>query len=286
MGHFQAKGHGPYPFWQFGPPVNDWIVNRSFDTPFLYKPGNDMEVWHNTLRRATKFYHSACEWAWLGFSDLASHPCVGLMLDAFGPNGTWYLYTADPVTKATDERFCCDSTWLNFNGLHLGTINRKFVEELVYVGEADFVGDYYSGRSRRYMMAMDFENARCPECGYEPVLPINVFYETDLQGRPLRFGEWGQNLDFDGYLHDTDLPLLYEEMDPESFTNGSMQNFSDLVFDVPSICLTDLHSCHPGRLSRENAASQNENISFGNATLKANDTNEESAGASVGYFYP
>lgn len=54
MTHFRAKGHGPYPFWQFGPPPSDWILNTSFNTPYLYAPGNTMEVWHNTLLKATK----------------------------------------------------------------------------------------------------------------------------------------------------------------------------------------------------------------------------------------
>jgi len=49
------------------------------------------------------------------------------------------------------------------------------------------------------------------------LLAINVFYQTvlqktDLQGRPL--GKWGQELVFDGYLCGTDLPMMYEEMDP------------------------------------------------------------------------
>jgi len=257
--HWKAKGHGPYPFWQFGPPESEWHLNESFATPYLYNPGNDMEVWHSTPLKATKFYHSACRWEWLGFPELDMHACVGLMLESFSPDGQWYVYTADPDTKATDEKFCCDSTWRNFNGLHLGTINRKFVDDMIYIGEADFSGDYYKGRSKRYILAMDFTNMTCPECGDEPTLPINVFYETDLEGKPLRFGEWGQDLELNGNLHDTDLPLMYEEMDPASFDDPSMQAFSSDVFAVPKICSTELHGCNPGRFNRE----VSDSINFG-----------------------
>lgn len=78
-----------------------------------------------------------------------------------------------------------------------------------------------------------------------------MFYETDLEGRPLRFGEWGQHLVVNGYLHDTDLPLMYEEMDPTSWDDRSMQIFSNDVFDVPKTCKTNLHACNPGRFNRE-----------------------------------
>jgi hypothetical protein len=57
--HFRAKGHGPYPFWQFGRGfVQDgWVLNESYSTPSLYQPGTDMEVWHNTPKKEAKFYH-------------------------------------------------------------------------------------------------------------------------------------------------------------------------------------------------------------------------------------
>jgi len=179
------------------------------------------------------------------------HPCVGLMLGKFSHTGEWYMYTADSETKSTDENFCCQSTWIQNDGMQLGTINRKFMDDMIYIGEADYTGDYYTGRSKRYIMAMDFRGAACPECEAEPILPINVFYETDLQGRPLRFGEWGQELVFDGYLRDTDLPMMYEEMDPTSWDDEGMQRFSNSVFDIPQVCHTDLHGCRPGRVNRE-----------------------------------
>jgi len=253
--HFRAKGHGPYPFWQFGSvPANmsdDWVLNESFSTPFLYQPGNDMEVWHSTLKKATKFYHSSCQWSWLGFGEFGTHPCAALMLNGFGPNGTWYLYTADSQTMNSDDKFCCVSTWEQWNGKNLGTINRKFVDEMVFVGEAEYQGDYYVGRSKRYVMSMLTDAEHAPESADEPQLAINVFYETDMEGRPLRFGEWGQNQTFNEYLHDDDFPLIYEEFDPESFADRSMQKFSDSVFTVPSVCMTDPHGCHPGRFHRE-----------------------------------
>lgn len=72
-----------------------------------------------------------------------------------------------------------------------------------------------------------------------------------MEGRPVRFGEYGQDLVLDGYLHDLDLPLMYEEMDPSSFTDPDMQNFPDYIFDVPKICKTNSHACNPGRFNRE-----------------------------------
>merc|ERR1712007_86008 len=178
---------------------------------------------------------------WLGFGELVAHPCAALMLNGFGPDGQWYLYTADSQTMASDDKFCCVSTWENDNGKNLGTINRKFVDEMIFVDEDDYQGDYYEGRSKRYVMSM-LRDAADPESGDEPQLAINVFYETDMKGRPSRFGE---------YLHDTDFPLIYEEFDPESFADRTMQDFSDSVFDVPSVCTTDPHGCHPGRFRRE-----------------------------------
>jgi len=154
---------------------------------------------------------------------------------------------------ASDEEFCCESTWNNQNGMNLGTVNRKFMDEMIPVGQGNFQGDYYQGPSKQYVMVIDRNYAFCPECHDEPELAVNVFYETDMMGRPLRFGEWGQNLALNGYLHDYDFPLMYEEMDPESFTDRTMQNFSDSVFDVPSVCITGPHGCHPGRTLRENS---------------------------------
>jgi len=255
--HFRAKGHGPYPFWQFGELpehyTDGWDLNMSFDYPYLYQPGNQMEVWHNTYKKATKFYHSHCQWEWLGFSENSGKPCAALMLNGFGPNGKWFLYTADSETMASDEEFCCESSWNNQNGMSLGTVNRKFVDEMILVGQSDFQGDYYQGTSNQYVLVIERNYSYCPECGDEPELAINVFYETDMMGRPLRFGEWGQNLPLSGYLHDVDFPLMYEEFDPESFTDRTMQNFSNSVFDVPSVCLTNPHGCHPGRTMRENS---------------------------------
>jgi len=187
------------------------------------------------------------------------------MLSNFSSTGQWFVYTADPNTTATDGEFCCESTWNNLNGLNLGTINRKFMDDLIYIGEANFSGDYYTGISKRYIMSMDMTNLKCPECGDEPTLPINVFYETDLEGRPLRFGEWGQELVLDGYLHDTDLPLMYEEMDPSSWDDPDMQNFSNDVFDVPLVCSTDHHSCNPGRINRE----VSDSVNFGSNQSKS-----------------
>lgn len=265
--HWRAKGHGPYPFWQFGPPQDGWVLNMSLATPGLYNPGIDMEMWHSTPLKATKFYHSKCMWEWLGFKSLGTQACVGLQLNKYGLDGAWYIYTADAMTKASDQAFCCNSSWHNLDGTQLGTINRKFMDNMKYLGEVNISGDYYQGVGKRYIMSLKFpsvppppvnkssglplgghpeDTVTCPECG-EPSLPVNVFYETDLQDRPVRFGEYGQTLVVDGYLHDTDLPLMYEEMDPNSFTD----DFPSSVFDIPEICKTTLHGCNPGRANRE-----------------------------------
>jgi len=121
-----------------------------------------------------------------------------------------------------------------------------------FTGEVDFHGRYYDGRARRYVMSMNTTGAEmCPICKAEPTLPLDIWYETDMEGRPLRFGELGQNLAINGYLHDTDFPLMYEEFYPGSFIEPSMQAFSDSVFDVPEICKTSSHTCKPGRMNRE-----------------------------------
>merc|ERR1712211_86605 len=99
----------------------------------------------------------------VGFDFLHEHACSGLHLNTFGPNGTWYLYTVDPKTRDPDNTFCCDATWVNKNGMRLGTINRKFIDEMKYAGEVDFHGRYYDGRARRYVMSMDTAGAElCP----------------------------------------------------------------------------------------------------------------------------
>merc|ERR1712137_904134 len=115
-------------------------------------------------KKATKFYHSSCQWAWIGYPQFGTHPCVAVMLGDYGEGGKWYLYTADAATMASDQNFCCESTWNNKNGMNLGTVNRKFIDEMIYLGDADFHGDYFDGRSRRYIMAMPFDkNMSCPE---------------------------------------------------------------------------------------------------------------------------
>merc|ERR1719240_424856 len=251
--HFKGLGYGPYPFWQFGfTDTNDddgWHVNESFGDGAY--DGNELEVWHDTTQQATKFYHANCRWEWLGFSDLGRQPCVALHLNTYGVTGRWYLYTADPDTRDTDEVFCCESTFTGHQGEYgLGTINRKFMDNMKYFGEEDYHGHYYDGRAKLYILSMIFRNSTnvCPWCEEMPQLPIDVWYETDMKGRPLRFGELGQGIELDGYLHDTDLPLIYEEMDPTTYDSP---NFDDVMFKVPDICSVNLHSCGPGRNNRE-----------------------------------
>jgi len=243
--HFRETGYGPYPFWQFGPPKNDWDLNMSFDE--VYAQGVEVEVWHSTPLQATKFYHQKCWWGFLGYDELEHRACGALMFNRFGVNGTWYLYTANETTKASDDYFCCESSCGSVKDYQLGTINRKFMDWMKYVGEVDHVGDYYKGKAKRYVMAMRVGVQGCPGCSVEPSLPLDVWYETDLNGLPLRFGELGTDILLNGRVHDLDLPLVYEDIDPSSFTDPQMQRFSNSVFDVPKICTSNPHGCHPGR---------------------------------------
>merc|ERR1712137_453559 len=249
--HWKGAGYGPYPFWQFGfsdKGLDDgWVVNESF-AEGVYD-GADIEVWHSTSLQATKFYHASCRREWLGYKDHGHEPCVAYQLNTFGPNGQWYLATADAKTRAPDEKFCCNSRFDGVQIVGLGTINRNF-KNMKYFGEEDFNGRYYTGRSKLYIMSMAYgKNDLCPECQYMPELPIDVWYETTLDGKPLRFGELGQDIKLDGYLHDTDLPLIYEEMD---ITTLESDPIDDSVFKIPTKCSTTVHTCYPGRDNREN----------------------------------
>jgi len=250
--HWEGTGFGPYPFWQFGfsdsASIDGWVVNESF-ADGVYD-GADLEVWHSTALQATKFYHALCRWEWLGFKKLGHQPCVAYQLNTFGLEGVWYLATADANTRAPDEKFCCNSRFDGVQPVGLGTINRKFVENMKYFGEQEFNGRYYSGPSKLYILSMTWgNNTICPECQYMPELPIDVWYETTLDGKPLRFGELGQDIKLDGYLHDTDLPLIYEEMD---ITTLESDPIDDSVFKIPTKCSTTVHTCYPGRDNREN----------------------------------
>jgi len=253
--HWKGTGYGPYPFWQFG--FSDkgwddgWVVNESF-ADGVYD-GADLEVWHSTALQATKFYHNLCRWEWIGFKELGHDPCVALHLNTYGETGKWYLFSADSKNRSADDRFCCDASFTGHQGAFgLGTINRKFMENMKYFGEEDFRGRYYTGRAKLYILSMIFRNSTdiCPWCEEMPQLPIDVWYETTLEGKPLRIGELGQDIAVDGYLHDTDLPLIYEEMDLN--TLESPDAFDDSVFQIPNVCSTNLHSCAPGRDNREN----------------------------------
>jgi len=250
--HWKGTGFGPYPFWQFGFSdaglVDGWVVNESF-ADGVYD-GADLEVWHSTRLQATKFYHALCRWEWLGFKKLGHQPCVAYQLNTYGLNGMWYLATADAKTRAPDDKFCCNATCTGPPTLGLGTINRKFVENMKFFGEQDYNGRYFSGRSKLYILSMIYgNNTLCPECQFAPALPIDVWYETTLDGRPLRFGELGQDIKVDGYLRDTDLPLIYEEMD---ITTLDSDPIDESVFKIPITCFTNGHTCSPGRDTREN----------------------------------
>merc|ERR550537_732629 len=69
--NYRARAAGPYPFWQFGPVysadnksiIEQFAVNETFED--LYR-GGDLEVWHNSMKKATTFYHEHCVWDYLG----------------------------------------------------------------------------------------------------------------------------------------------------------------------------------------------------------------------------
>lgn len=258
--HFIGNSHGPYPFWQFGgkTPRNgaeSWIVNMSFATPGLYTDVGALEVWHSTPLMRTKIYHGACRWDFLGYKALKTRPCAALQINTFSPSGKFYLYTVDdndPLKRA-DNTFCCESSFGLNRGITLGTINRRFTDYLKYIGNYTFAGDFYRGPAKRFVATLSAGPNN------DPWLPLNVWYETTMDGRPLRFGEVGRSLytTMDGYLHDSDLPLIYEEFDPTYFDNPESMKFDDAVLDLPQACRTRLFSCLPKRENRHTGAALN-----------------------------
>merc|ERR1712137_616586 len=115
-------------------------------------------------------------------------------------------------------------------------------------GDVDFHGHFYDGVAKRYVMAM--ANPPSPESGDEPKLPLQIWYETDMEGKPLRFAEIGRDLRFlsDNGLQSSDFPLLYEEFDPTSFSSDP---FPEDKFDIPEVCKNpDLPGCKPGPQNR------------------------------------
>jgi len=247
--YFRARASGPYPFWQFGPVFGatdkavgeQFAINETFED--LYN-GGDLEVWHNSKKKATTFYHAHCVWDYLGYGFLGTRPCVAMQFGTYeqAHAGKWLLFTADSLTKSSDGVFCCSSTLETQGHRNLGTINRKFVDNMKYLGNVDFHGYFYDGPAKQYALVMA-DPQETPVGGAK--LPLEVWYETDMQDKPLRFAEIGKDKRFldDYVLQSSDLPFLYEEMDPLSFS----ENFSDSVFDIPEVCnVENLPTCAPG----------------------------------------
>lgn len=206
-----------------------------------------MEVWQSAPFRATKFFHHLCNFSYVGYPEVKSNGCVGLQLGSFDKNATWYLYTADPNTKEADGKFCCEATAQGSSGDRLGALNHKFMDHMKYIGVVDHESPFYRGKAKRYVNKMSTPRTfLCPSCVDEPTLPLDVWYETDMDDRPLRFGELGTDLVIDGHLHDEDLPLVYEDFDPSSFLDTAEQHFPDTVFKVPDVCESHF-GCHVGR---------------------------------------
>jgi len=253
--NFRAKAYGPYPFWQFGTDyisgyVPQWSVSQTYAEIY---GGADLEVWHNTRIRATKFYHAQCMWDYVGYGEVGQGPCIGMQFGVYDtiahpeePVGKWLLFTANSSTKSSDGVFCCSATLGAQFGSNLGTINRKFTDNMKYVGKVDHHGYFYDGPAKQYALVMDVPPGRTFE---GPTLPLEVWYETDMQDKPLRFAEIGRNSTFfnDYVLRSSYLPYIYEEMDPTSFR----ENFSDSVFEIPEICnAKTLPQCVPGPQNR------------------------------------
>lgn len=248
--HMRAKGYGPYPFWQFGPDLGKtetvtWPVNETLAELW---DGADMEVWHSSPQRATKFYHSHCVWSNTGH-HLPKGPCVSLQLGIWQTNiyttehrGHYYLFEANESTKGSKGGFCCDSSFAG-TSQSLGTINRKFVDNMIYVGDVEFNGHFHNGRAKQYVMAMNDtfveQDKLTPNMDkFAPALPLQVWYETDMEGKPLRFSEIGSDKRFleDFKLVSSDFPYIYEEFDPTSF---STETISEDTFSIPEECLVE-----------------------------------------------
>lgn len=234
--HFRSQGHGSGSFLQFGNPHAPFR-NLSLRASDLSKLGDGVEVWHNTFLGKTKLLYSSCQLGQFGFPQFGTSSCAVLLL---GSNGTTYVHTTDTHTKALDEQFCCKSTSPFEDLLILGLRDHNFMDKMIYAGEFDFHGNYHDGHSKRYIAAVNWRT--CSKCGAEPK---NVFYETSLDGKPLRLGEFGQNFVLDGRVQEIDLPVVYEEFDPKSFEESSVQSFPDAFFDLPKVCETTLHDCRP-----------------------------------------
>eukprot|EP00812_Abedinium_dasypus_P000503 NODE_1059_length_1255_cov_239.700000.p1 GENE.NODE_1059_length_1255_cov_239.700000~~NODE_1059_length_1255_cov_239.700000.p1 ORF type:complete len:375 (-),score=107.62 NODE_1059_length_1255_cov_239.700000:113-1237(-) len=222
-----------FPFWHFGAPKsgigrNAMMLNVSVATPYLYNPGNNLEVWYDMETKITKFYHARCD---LILADIPGHghdPCVHLMTGDL-TSGKWWIYSVDTTTKKSDGKFCCDDTF--GSEAPLGALNPQFMDDMWYYGVVDFTGDFYTGRAHRYQSKV-----------LEPPSPeLDVWYETDLQGRPLRFGEVGSSdaehapYKEGGYLTSENLPLLYTDYDSWEYGEA----VADLETDVPEACLRD-----------------------------------------------
>jgi len=122
------------------------------------------------------------------------------------------------------------------------------MDSMKYVGNIDFKGSFYEGPAKQYVLAMDVPGGKYGQMA-GPLLPLKVWYETDLHDKPLRFAEVGRNSTFfnDHDLKSRDLPYLYEEIDPTSIS----EDFSDTVFEIPEICkVENLTRCVPGPQNR------------------------------------
>eukprot|EP00811_Abedinium_folium_P011959 NODE_21079_length_770_cov_1.923795.p2 GENE.NODE_21079_length_770_cov_1.923795~~NODE_21079_length_770_cov_1.923795.p2 ORF type:complete len:234 (-),score=79.80 NODE_21079_length_770_cov_1.923795:67-768(-) len=114
-------------------------------------------------------------------------------------------------------------------------------------GEYDFEGDYYKGRSKRYQQRLD-----------GGALKLDVWYETDLQGRPLRFAEVASDeaekalYKQGAYLTSDMLPLLYTDYDNDHWYKGAEAVWG-ANFELPPVCLVhDLANCRaPGEFITE-----------------------------------
>jgi hypothetical protein len=131
--HYQATGHGPYPFWMG--PVNYSDIND----------GVAIESWWSQSQSAELLSHASCALANAGASDGVA--CKHLMIGQEA-----YLYTAD-------ETFCCKSgdpdmpAQKGFGAQILTPVQYDWMDKMTLQGTTEnYVGDYYSGAVLNYTL--------------------------------------------------------------------------------------------------------------------------------------
>jgi len=202
--HYHGLGHGAYPFW-LGPSGQGGTGN--------------LEVWYSEKQQAEKYYHETCGMSETQYRKDA--PCMHLFVGG-QPSPAAYLYTAK-------EDFCCISGPPSSGpgpSEQLAAPQSDFMDEMTYQGEIDFVGTYYKGKAKYYLLELPSSE------------PVTWFwYITDMDGKPVEQGEGGKS------AHDDSGKgiQIYHEYNTTSFEAVTLNTS---IFDVPSICKTTSHKCY------------------------------------------